>query len=58
MLAEGDTSGGGRARGPGRSDTSSQQPDERSAPAQPARAPTGADAVQEGINVLKGLFGR
>jgi hypothetical protein len=58
MLAEGDMSGGGRARGPGRSDASSQQPDERGAPAQPARAPTGADAVQEGINVLKGLFGR
>jgi hypothetical protein len=58
MLAEGDMSGGSCARGPGRSDTSSQQPEERSVPSQPARAPTGADAVQEGINVLKGLFGR
>jgi hypothetical protein len=58
MLAEGDSSGGSRSRGSGRSDASSQQPEERGGPAQPARAPTGADAVQEGINVLKGLFGR
>lgn len=58
MLAEGDMSGGGRARGPERSDPSSQQAQERSVPSQPARSPTGADAVQEGINVLRGLFGR
>jgi hypothetical protein len=56
MLAE-DMGGGGRASGSGRGE-SSQQAQERGAPQQPARAPTGADAVQEGINVLRGLFGR
>jgi len=54
MLAEGDM--GGRARG--RGDTSTQQADERTVPQQPARAPTAADAVQEGVNMLRGLFGR
>jgi len=52
MLAEGDT--GGRARGP----ASQQQVEERGASQQPARAPNSGDAVQEGINVLRGLFGR
>ena len=54
MLAEGDV--GGRASG--RGDTSTRQADERTAPQQPARAPTAADAVQEGVNMLRGLFGR
>ena len=57
MLAEGDMSGGGRARA-GRPDTSSQQAEERSAPTQTPRAPGSADAVEQGINVLRGLFGR
>lgn len=54
MLAEGDT--GGRARG--RGDTPAQRAEERGAPQQPARAPTAGDAVQEGVNMLRGLFGR
>ena len=54
MLAEGDT--GSRARGPGRGAETSQQAEERGS--QPARAPTAVDAVQEGINVFRGLFGR
>jgi hypothetical protein len=55
MLAEADT--GSRARGPApaQRDADAQQ---RGAPQQAERAPTGADAVQEGINVLRGLFGR
>jgi hypothetical protein len=53
MLAEGDM--GNRARAPGRgTDTSGQQADERSTP----RTPSPADAVKEGVNVLRGLFGR
>ena len=56
MLAEGDT--GSRARAPGRGADTNQQAEERSAPSQPARAPTAVDAVQEGINVFRGLFGR
>ncbi len=54
MLAEGDM--GGRARG--RGDTSTRQAEERSTPQQPARAPSATDAVQEGVNMLRGLFGR
>lgn len=56
MLAEGDM-GGGRARA-GRPDASSQQAGERTAPAPAPRAPGPADAVEQGINVLRGLFGR
>jgi hypothetical protein len=53
MLAEGDT--GNRARAPGRgAETSTQQAEERSTP----RAPGPADAVKEGVNVLRGIFGR
>jgi hypothetical protein len=53
MLAEGDM--GNRARAPARgADTSTQQAEERSAP----RAPGPADAVKEGVNVLRGIFGR
>jgi hypothetical protein len=55
MLSE--DMGGGRAGGPGRGE-SPQQAQERGTPQQPARAPTGADAVEQGINVLRGLFGR
>jgi hypothetical protein len=52
MLAEGDM--GTRARAPGRGDT--QQAEERSAPT--PRVPGPADAVREGVNVLRGIFGR
>ncbi|MGZ5091243.1 MAG: hypothetical protein ACXWCY_14545 [Burkholderiales bacterium] len=53
MLTERDM--GNRARAPGRgADTSGQQADERSTP----RAPSPADAVKEGVNVLRGIFGR
>jgi hypothetical protein len=54
MLAEGDN--GGRARGRGESST--QQAEDRGTAQQPARAPTATDAVQEGVNMLRGLFGR
>ena len=57
MLAEGDMSGGGRARAV-RSETSPQQAQERSTPGAAPRAPGAADAVEQGINVLRGLFGR
>jgi len=57
MLAEGDTGGGSRARGPAGREAP-QQAQERSAPQQPARAPAGTDPVQDGINVLRGIFGR
>ncbi|MGZ5226787.1 MAG: hypothetical protein ACXWCS_21730 [Burkholderiales bacterium] len=53
MLTERDM--GNRARAPARgADTSGQQADERSTP----RAPSPADAVKEGVNVLRGIFGR
>lgn len=58
MLAEGDMGGGGRARAPARTDAPGQQPEERAARSQPAAPPTGGDAVQEGINLFRGLFGR
>ena len=55
MLAEG--GGGARARG-GRTDSATQQGDERGSAAQAPRAPTAGDAVREGVNGLRGLFGR
>jgi hypothetical protein len=56
MLAESD--GGGRARGPAQRSDPAQQQEERAARSQPASPPTGVDAVQEGINLFRGLFGR
>jgi hypothetical protein len=52
MLSERDP--GSRARRPAREDTSPQQSQERSAP----RVPGAPDAVKEGVNILKGIFGR
>jgi hypothetical protein len=52
MLAEGDT-GGSRARAGSRGDTSPQQA-ERGAPS----AIPGGSPVEQGINVLRGIFGR
>ena len=57
MLAEGDTGGGSRARAPARGSAVAEAAAARRA-ATAARAPAGTDAVQEGINVLRGLFGR
>ena len=57
MLAESDT-GGGRARGPAQRNVPAQQQDERAVRSEPASPPTGVDAVQEGVNLLRGLFGR
>ena len=55
MLAEGDM-GGSRARGPRGSDAAaSQQAEERSAPASPI---PGGSPVEQGINILRGIFGR
>jgi hypothetical protein len=51
LLAEGDA--GSRARGPARS--SGQQADERPTPSSPL---PGANPVEQGINVLRGIFGR
>ena len=63
MLAERE---GGARRGRGSSSRRGQEPAEQSAPpadAPPAQAdrpqgPTPADAVQEGVKVLRGIFGR
>ena len=56
MLAEGDMSSG-RGRAPSRADTPGQPPDER-AGTQPGRSPGTGDALQEGVNILRGIFGR
>jgi len=59
MLAEGDMSAG-RTRTPSRTEAPvpGQQPDDRAA-APPARGPGGTgDLLQEGVNVLRGIFGR
>jgi hypothetical protein len=46
-------------RGPTPRDASGDQSENRSAPSQATpRAPTAADAVKEGVNVLRGIFGR
>lgn len=52
MLAEGDA--GSHIRGSARDDTSSQQSEERRTPPTPGPA----DAVKEGVNILRGIFGR
>lgn len=56
MLAEGEGSGRA-ARGGSPREAAREDAGERTV-AQPPRAPNPADAVQEGINVLRGLFGR
>jgi hypothetical protein len=53
MLAEGDT--GGRARASGRPDPAARQAEERGAP---ASVIPGGTPVEQGINVLRGIFGR
>jgi hypothetical protein len=58
MLAEGGMGDSGRSRGRAQRDAPSSQSDQRSAPSQPARPPSGADAVQQGIDALRGIFGR
>jgi hypothetical protein len=58
MLAEADAAGG-RARGPAQRDAGTEQAEGRAAPSQAGpRAPTATDAVREGVNVLRGIFGR
>jgi hypothetical protein len=52
MLSERDP--GGRAQTPAREDGSSQQSEQRA----PTRAPGASDAVREGVNILRGIFGR
>jgi hypothetical protein len=56
MLAEGDM-GGSRARAPSRTEAPGQQPDDRAA-APPARPAGTGDVLQEGVNILRGIFGR
>ena len=53
MLAEGDT--GGSTRASGRQEPAARQAEERSAP---ASAIPGGTPVEQGINVLRGIFGR
>jgi hypothetical protein len=58
MLAEADAAGG-RARSPAQRDAGTEQAEGRGAPSQAIpRAPTATDAVREGVNVLRGIFGR
>lgn len=57
MLAEGD-SGAGRARAPARTEAPARQAEERSAPADAARAPAATESLEQGINILRGIFGR
>jgi hypothetical protein len=54
MLAEGDMAG---TRPPSRTEAPAQQPDDRAA-APPARAPGTSDVLQDGVNILRGIFGR
>jgi hypothetical protein len=54
MLAESNPGTRGRAPVP---DEASRQSQERSAPSAPA-VPSAADAVKEGVNILRGIFGR
>ena len=56
MLAEGDA--GGRAGVPARGEMPAQQSEERRAKQPPARGPGGTEAVREGIDALRGIFGR
>lgn len=55
MLAEGGMDGGGRGNRRGEMPA---QEGGRDAPAQPSRAPAAPDPVQQGIDVLRGIFGR
>ena len=56
MLAEGDMSSS-RPRAPSRTDAPGQPPEERAA-TPPAPAPGTGDVLQEGVNILRGIFGR
>jgi hypothetical protein len=59
MLAEGDM-GGRRTRAPSGTEAQTpgqQQPEDR-ATAPPARPPGTGDVLQEGVNILRGIFGR
>ncbi len=58
MLAEGGMEGRSRSRGRAQREAPESQPEQRSSPSQPARPPSGADAVQQGIDTLRGIFGR
>jgi hypothetical protein len=53
MLAEGDTGGRARAGAASRNEPSSQQAEDRGTPRLPGGTP-----VEQGINVLRGIFGR
>jgi hypothetical protein len=57
MLAEADLDGG-RPRGRVERDVPDDQQDRRAAPQQPASPPAAGDAVREGVNILRGIFGR
>lgn len=57
MLAEGGMDGGSRATRGARGDMPAQET-ASDTPAQPSRAPAAADPMQQGIEVLRGLFGR
>ena len=57
MLGETDLNAG-RPRGRMERDVPDDQQDHRAAPQQPASPPTAGDAVREGVNILRGIFGR
>ena len=58
MLAEGDAGGRGRATAPAQRDAPGQPFDQRGAQQADRAPPTGANPVQEGINIFRGIFGR
>ena len=61
LLAERE-GGAARAQSPERTERgeapASQQGQERAAPSQPAPAPGASDVLKEGVNILRGIFGR
>jgi hypothetical protein len=57
MLAETDFDGE-RARGRVERELPDDQPQRRAAPQEPASPPSATDAVKEGVNILRGIFGR